>query len=135
MVMPLPRRRKDAPLCVPGGMLMRARSPLTVGTSTVPPGAVALEQSVRRHRNEDVEVAGWPAAHAGLALARQSDAGAVLDARWNRHLQRLFALHPAGAAARAAGIANHLAAAAAARTGTLDGEEAVLRAHPAGAAA
>ena len=87
-------------------------------------GAVALEQPVRRHRHEDVEVAGRAAAHAGLALAGEPDAGAVLDAGRNRHLQRLLALHAAGAAAGPAGIADHLAAAAAARAGALDGEEA-----------
>ena len=94
--MPLPRRRNWWPLWVPAGMLMRAILPSSVGTSMVPPsvavhhrdrhpamdvGAVALEQLVAAHRQEDVEIARRPAAHAGLALAGEADARAVLDAR------------------------------------------------------
>ena len=44
-------------------------------------GAVALEELVRLDREEDVEVAGRPAPHAGLALAGEPDARPVLDAR------------------------------------------------------
>jgi hypothetical protein len=42
---------------------------------------------VRLDREEDVEIAGRAAAEAGLALAGEADAGAVLDAGGDVHLQ------------------------------------------------
>ncbi len=44
-------------------------------------GAVALEERMRGQREENIEIARRPAAHAGLAFAGEPDAGAVLDAR------------------------------------------------------
>ena len=62
-------------------------------------GAVALEKSMRRQRQENIEIARRPAAHAGLAFAGKTDARAVLDARRNIDRQRALARHAAGAAA------------------------------------
>src|SRR3546814_9691598 len=94
-------------------------------------GAVALEQAMRRHREKDVEIACGRAAQPSLALAGQPDAGAVLDALRDVHLQRLFTMHPPGALAGAAGLVDHLAAAVTGGTGAIDGEEALLGAHAA----
>ncbi len=66
-------------------------------------GAVALEELVRRERQEDVEVAGRAAAHARLALAGQPDAGAVLDAGRDVDRQRALARDAARARARRQG--------------------------------
>ena len=43
-------------------------------------GAVALEERMGGERQENIEIARRAAAHAGLALAGEPDAGAVLDA-------------------------------------------------------
>ena len=43
-------------------------------------GAVALEEFVGRQRQENIEIARRSAADAGLALAGEANAGAVLDA-------------------------------------------------------
>src|SRR5262245_51956945 len=81
---------------------------------------------MRGERQEDVEIAGRPAAHPSFALAGKPDARAVLDARRNVDRQRPFARGAAGAAAGRAGILDHLAAALADRTGPLEREEAAL---------
>ena len=101
--MPLPLRRNCLPVSVPSGTFTRVLPPSTVGTSMLAAerrrrhrdrhaaedvGAVALEELVRLDRQEDVEVAGRAAAQAGLALAGQADAGAVLDARRDVDRQR-----------------------------------------------
>ncbi len=93
-------------------------------------GAVALEEAMRLHREEDVEVAGRAAAHPRLALAREPDARAVLDAGGDGHRQHLLLARAALAAALAAGILDDAAGAMAGGAGALDGEEALLRAHP-----
>ena len=90
---------------------------------------------MRLDRQEDVEVARRAAARAGLALAGEADARAVLDAGRNVDRERALAGDAAGAAAVGAGIVDDLAAAVAGRAGALDGEEALRRAHPAMAAA
>src|SRR3546814_3331466 len=84
---------------------------------------------MRIDRQEQVEVAGGSAAHAGLAFAGETDPGTVLDARRNVHRQRLLLALAAGAATAAARVLDHLADAAAGRAGPLDGEEALLCAH------
>ena len=81
----------------------------------------------------DVEVARRRAAQPGLALAGQPDAGAVLDAGGDGHVQGAVALHAAGALADLAGVLMIAAGAAAGRAGALDQEEALLRPHLAGA--
>src|SRR5208282_937136 len=94
-------------------------------------GAVALEEEVRLDGEKDVEVAGRRSPHAGLALAGEPDARAVLDPRRDRDRKRLLARDPSAAVADAARIADDAARALARRAGALDGEEALLRAHAA----
>src|SRR3546814_15894335 len=81
---------------------------------------------MRSDRQEQVEVAGGSAAHAGLAFAGETDPGTVLDARRNVHRQRLLLALAAGAATAAARVLAHLADAAAGRPGPPDREEALL---------
>ena len=90
---------------------------------------------MRLDREEDVEVARRAAAHARLALAGEADARAVLDAGGDVDRQRPLARHAARAGAVVARVVDRLAAALAGRAGALDGEEALLRAHAAMAAA
>src|SRR5215471_1131711 len=102
-----------------------------VGTSISPPsaastmeiGTLALEERMCAKREENVEIAGRSTAHARLALAREPDAGAILDARGDVDRKRALARHPPGARARRAGIIDDLAAALAGRTGPLEREE------------
>src|SRR6266542_147147 len=89
-------------------------------------GTLALEQLVAAHRQEDVEIAGRPAARAGLALAAEADARAVLDTGGNVDLERLVAPRAALAHAGAARLVDHLACPVAGMAGALDGEEALL---------
>ena len=89
-------------------------------------GAVALEELVRRDRQEDVEVARRAAADPGLALAGKPDAGAVLDPWRDVDRKRALARHAPGAGAGRARILDHLAAALADRAGALEREEAAL---------
>src|SRR5579859_181727 len=93
-------------------------------------GAVALEELVRRQRQEDVEVAGRPAADAGLAFTGEPDPRAVLNTLRNVDRQRAIALHPAGAQARRASVLDHLTTALTARAGPLQREEALGLPHP-----
>src|SRR5262245_7768627 len=74
-------------------------------------------------REENVEIAGRSTAHARLALAREPDAGAILDARGDVDRKRALARHPPGARAGRAGIIDDLAAALASRTSPLEREE------------
>ncbi len=62
-------------------------------------GAFALEERMRADRQENVEIAGRTAAHAGFAFAGEPDARAVLDAGRDVHRQRPLARDPAGAGA------------------------------------
>ena len=98
-------------------------------------GAVALEERVRAERQENVEVARRTAAHAGLALAGEPDAGTVLDAGRNVDRQRALARDAAGARAGRARIVDHLAAALTGRAGALQREEALRVTDAAGAVA
>src|SRR5690606_4809261 len=90
---------------------------------------VALEQLVRAHRDEDVEVAPRPPASARVAFTGQPDARAVVDAGRNADLQPPLAPHLAHSAAVFAGIQHELPGAAATGAGALDGEEALRRPH------
>src|ERR1700744_499940 len=98
-------------------------------------GAVALEELMRGQRQENVEVAGRPAADAGLAFAGKPDPGAVFHALRDVDGERALARHTARARAGGTGILDHLAAALAAGAGTLQGEEALGLADAAHAAA
>ena len=90
---------------------------------------VALEYRVLADVDLDVEVARWAAIDTRFAVAGVAQAHALVDAGGDLHLQRLLLLHPAGAAAVAAGVGDDLAAAVALRAGLLDREEALLHAH------
>src|SRR5258708_1479327 len=98
-------------------------------------GAVALEKLMLREGEENVEVAVRPAAHAGLALAREANARAVFHA--GRHIDRegAFARDAAGARAVRTRIVDRLTAALTGNAGALQREEALLVTHLAGAAA
>src|SRR5580658_1513190 len=105
------------------------------GHAAMDVGAVALEEAMRLDGEEDIEIARAAAAQAGLALAGETDARAVFDARGNGDREGLLLALPALAAAGAARILDDAAGAVAGGAGALDGEEALLRAHAAGAMA
>src|SRR5262249_4829766 len=90
---------------------------------------------MRLDGKEDVEIAARSAAHPSFAFAGKPDAGAVLHPFRDVHRQGPFTRHPAGSIAAWAWRVDHLAAPLAGRTGPLDGEEALRRAHLADAAA
>ncbi len=89
---------------------------------------LALEDRVRAQRDVDIEVAGGRAAQAGLALAGQADAGAVLDAGRDGDVERALALHAPRPLADLAGVLDDAPGPAAGGAGALDQEEALLRA-------
>src|SRR3954464_5210477 len=97
--------------------------------------AVALEDRMLRHGEENIEIAIGPAIGAGRAFTGKTDAGAFLDARGNIDAEGALLLHHAGAAAGLAGMADDLAGAAAGAAGALYREEALRCPHPAMAAA
>src|SRR5271154_388216 len=98
-------------------------------------GAVALEERMRLDGEKNVKVAGRPAPHSRLALAGETNAGAVLDAGGNIDRERALPGPAAGAGAFVARIFDRLPAAVTGGAGAFDGEEALLRAHPPMAAA
>src|SRR4051794_3695750 len=87
--------------------------------------ALGLEDRRLAHVRDHVEVARRPAAQAGLALAGQPDARALLDAGRDVHPIALHLAQAALAAAGRAGLLDHRAGAAAARARTRDGEHAL----------
>src|SRR5262249_34388487 len=95
---------------------------------------VALEKRVRRNREEDVEIPGGPAAHAGLALARWADACAGPDARRNVDRKRTLARDAARARAGRTRAFDPLAASLAAGAGALQREEPLRLTDAAGTA-
>ncbi len=119
-------------------------SPSSVGTSTVPPSAAVTKVmgtsqdrwlpsrskiGMLLHANLDIQIAGRAAVAARLALAVQANAIAGIDTRGHFDGQRFLLPDPALAEAGIAGIGNDLAAAFAARTGLLDGEDGLLHPH------
>ena len=126
--MPAPRWRSCLPDWMPAGILISCFCLSRPGTSIAPPSAavvkltghareqgraLALEDRVPGEVDEDVEIARRAAAHAGLALAGEADAGALVDAGGDVDRERLALLDPALAAAGRAGIGDRLADAAA----------------------
>src|SRR5690606_7645838 len=99
------------------------------GNFRVKIGPVAGKELVGLDRDEDVEIAGRSAAHAGFALAAQPYAGAVLDALGNIDRKRARDLPPSLAVAIGAGLVHGLPAPVALGTGLLDGEEPLRGAH------
>ncbi len=121
--------RRDLDLAAEGG-LRKADRHLAVQVV-----AIALKHPVRPEMDDDVEVAGRSAVHAGLALAGEANAIALVHAGRNLDREGLVALDAPGAAARGAGVGHHLARAVAGRARLLDREEALREAHRARAVA
>ena len=76
-------------------------------------------------RGADTAVARGAAAKPGFALAREEDARAVLDPRRDVHREAALARDAPGAAARGAGVVDHLAAALAGMAGAFEREKAL----------
>ena len=87
--------------------------------------AVTFEDFVLLDADLDVQIAGWPAIRAGLAIAGRADAHALVDPGRNLDFECLGLLDAALAAAGGARLGNDLASAAAGRAGLLDAEEAL----------
>src|SRR5207248_10766795 len=83
-----------------------------------------------RDADEDVEVARGGAVLPGLALAGQTDTGAVLDPGRDVDRQRFLASHSSLSAAGPARLVDRLPGALAGRTGLLDRKEALLPSNP-----
>src|SRR5271166_3832245 len=93
-------------------------------------GAVALEDPVRRHADEDVKIACRGATNPDLAFTCESDANAILDAGRDVDRQGLFAPYAALAATRLAGIIDDPPGPLTAGAGPLDRKETLLHPHP-----
>ena len=96
---------------------------------------VALEDFVRAHGDVDVQIARRRAVHAGFALACQTDALAVVDARGDIDFHRFGGLHAAFAVAAQAGFFNLFARTVAGGAGLLDLENGLAHVHGARTAA
>ena len=128
--MPFERSRNWWPDWVPAGTVTRVRPPSTVGTSIVPPrAAVALEDPVRCHADEDEQIARRSTADADLAFSGKPHADAVLDPGGDVDRQRLFAPRAALAAARLARIVDDPPGTLAAGAGLLEREKTLLHAQ------
>src|SRR2546422_6539929 len=88
--------------------------------------ALAGEGRMRRDMDQHIEVAGRAAVLPRLALVRQAQPGARLDAGGNVHVEHAFRLHPLLPAARRAERGDGVAGALAASARLIDGEEALL---------
>src|SRR5690606_8698904 len=97
--------------------------------------AVAYEDLVLFHLDENIQIARGSAAHSGLALARKADPGTGFAASRDVDREGAVLLDPAGAMAGLAGILDDLPLATAGRTGPLDREEPLLGPYPAHARA
>src|SRR5665213_2677035 len=96
---------------------------------------VTLEEFMRLHGDEDVEVAARAAARARIPLAGQPDPRAVVHPRGDADLKNPFAANLAVAGAGPARIENEASGAPAARTGGFNLKESLAAPHPSGAAA
>ena len=85
--------------------------------------AVALEERVRGERQEDVKIAGRPAAPARFALAGEPDTRAIFDTARNVDREHALAGQAAGARAGWTRVVDHLATAVTRRAGALEREE------------
>src|SRR5256712_5212160 len=97
--------------------------------------ALASEGRMRGHLDQHIEVAGGAAVLARLALVRQAQPIARLDAGRNVHVEHAFSLHPLLPAARRTERGDRVAGALAASARFIEGEEALLEAELAGALA
>src|SRR5690348_9058529 len=96
---------------------------------------MAFEDGVRLHLEHHVEIAAAAAVHARLPFLGEAELGAVVDSRWNVHLQLALALQIAFAFTFLAGTANDLAAPSALAAGAAHGKKRLLINHFALAAA
>src|SRR5438270_4315486 len=85
--------------------------------------AVALEERVRGERQEDVKIAGRPAAPARFALAGEPDTRAIFDTARDVDREHALAGQAAGARAGWTRVVDHLATAVTRRAGALEREE------------
>ena len=92
-------------------------------------GVVAPEKVVRRHMDENVEIAGGAAVSAGLAFTGQPQPGAVVHPGRNFDGDFFGNLDQPVAPALSAGMGNGLAASLAIRTGCANGEKTLAAAH------
>src|SRR5881296_2177026 len=97
--------------------------------------ALASEGRMRGHLDQHIEVAGGAAVLPRLALVRQAQPSARLDAGRNVQVERAFRLHPLLAAARRTERGDRVAGALAASARFIESEEALLEAKLAGALA
>ena len=97
--------------------------------------ALASEGRMRGHVDQHIEVAGGAAVLPRLALVRQAQPSARLDASRNVQVERAFRLHPLLPAARRTERGDRVAGALAASARFIEGEEALLEAELAGALA
>src|SRR2546422_10294049 len=88
---------------------------------------------MRGHLDQHIEVAGGAAVLPRLALVRQAQPGARLDAGGNVHVEHAFRLHPLLPAARRAERGDGVAGALAPSARLIDGEEALFEPEPASA--
>src|SRR5690349_22374157 len=94
-------------------------------------GALALEERMGADGEENVEVAGRPAAHARFAFAGKPDAGAILDTRGNVDREGALARHSSRAGTRGTRVVDHLPASLARGTRPLQREESLRMADAA----
>src|SRR5207244_2010473 len=94
--------------------------------------AFAGEGRMRRDMDQHIEVAGRAVVLPRLALVRQTQPGARLDAGWNVHGEHAFRLHPLLPAARRAERGDCVTGALAASARLIDGEETLLEPELAG---
>src|SRR2546421_10524289 len=91
--------------------------------------ALAGEGRMRRDMDQRIEVAGRAAVLPRLALVRQAQPGARLDAGRNVHVEHAFRLYPLLPAARRAERGDRVAGALAASARLIEREEALLEAE------
>ena len=125
--MPLPRRRKTVPGCVPSGIVRQSSAALQVcaerrlgeadGGLAEHASAVALELVALAHGHGDQQVSGRAAVRTRAALSLEGHGLAVVYAGRYVHGYLLVAAYCALAAASRAGLVNYLACAAALRAG------------------
>src|SRR6266581_2715559 len=90
---------------------------------------VALKNRMGLDLDLHVEIARRPAIDPRLALARKTDAIAIVHAGGNLDRERFLFLHACGAVAARAGLADDLSGSVAFRARLLDGEKSLLHAH------
>jgi hypothetical protein len=96
--------------------------------------AIALEELVRCHFEENIEIAWRSAPQARLTFAGEPNAGPIFHACRDIHRKSALASHPPSATAHFARIVDNLAAAMTGRAGAFEREEALRMSNSARAA-